>query len=239
MASHDHHPPKDGIDVTIIADPDALHRLRSTVEDWVDRAQHAVWTFKRDNGSFRRDSKKPNHSSITTTARCYMALAYVERQPSGLDRSVLDWQPQFEQYQGNFPFQLKAEKFVISEPREGEKPNENLNNFEIAHLADFSFVRRFSERYNYTNSDNTPDQQSEPQCQSSDLDKQISEALSRLLCHSSDATSEAPTEIPFDADAESSKHYFVTLHILRALELLSWDAEPCRPLITKIAEDAR
>ena len=239
MPSHDHELPEDVFDVTILENPDALHQLRSTVEDWVNRAHRAVWTFQREDGSFRRDSRKPDHSSITTTARCYMALAYVQRQLGDIDKSLPDWQPLFAQYRKSLPFQFDDQKFVISKPRKGEPQNKQLNNFEIAHLSDFVFVELFEARYSCRTLRVSASQQSNHHKLPSELGTQISEALGGLLCNSSDATTQAFTEVPFDADTVSSKHYFVTLHILRALELLSWDSNSCRPFLIRVAEDAR
>ena len=60
--------------------PEDLNELRTIVEEWIQRASNAVWSFAKKNGAFQRDSRTPDRPSVTTTARCYMALASVDRQ---------------------------------------------------------------------------------------------------------------------------------------------------------------
>ena len=239
MTSRDFERPEGNSDFATLADPDSLNHLRTTVEDWLDRAQHAVWTFKRDDGSFQRDSKKSDHSSVTTTARCYMALAYVERQLSRPDKILPEWRSQFNLYKTKYPFVFKDDQFVIPEARGDEDPNQSLNNFEIAHPADFVFVNQFFQRFGDAEPDCTPAQPSSSSDPVSELKKNILIALNSQLEQYSRTTDARDTEFPFDEGASSSTHYFVTLHALRALHVLSWDGEAHRHFLSRIADDAR
>ena len=205
----------------------------------MDRAGHAIWTFRRDGGSFQRDSKKSDHSSITTTARCYMALAYMESQLSTSDDLPFDWRSQFNLYQTNYPFTFTEGQFLISEPREDEEANQSLNNFEVAHLADFVFVSAFLERFPCAEKDRTTSSPSDAIQQLDELQDRIRTVLEcRLNTYWATSTASG-TEFPFDEGTNSSTHYFVTLHALRALDVLSWDREPFRPFLSQITDDAR
>lgn len=227
------------VDAAALSDPDALNRLRSTVEDWLDRAEQAVWTFERHNGLFQRDSAKSDHSSITTTARCYMALAYAERSRKGTSNQYMpDWRSRLNSYLANKPFQLEKGEFVVSQLGKDES-DKNFNNFEIAHLADFVFAKKFAERFPDDEGLRDTIQWPTGEDALAENGKKIATSLDTLLSTTEELLAPSATEIPFDEGANPSRHYFVTLHILRALHILRPDHGPPRSALTRIANDAR
>lgn len=227
--------------------PEDLHQLRTSVEDWLEKARDAVWSFKREDGSFQSDSKKSDHSSITTTARCYMALAYTERQlGKESERDKPEWRKTLASYMQDLPMKPTKSGFEVTKP-DNEKKQE-LNNFEIAHLADFEFVRKFSTRFcTDVGSASTIEWPTKKVWK----DKCVDEVLRNLLRNqvyglktkenSNDESQDIRicSEVPFDQGSDSSGHYFVTLHTLRALSTLGLESPLSREGLRELAENAR
>lgn len=226
-------------DFTVLSDSDALNQLRSTVEDWVERARKAVWTFEREMGLFQKDSEKSDHSSITTTARCYMALAYVERhRAGGSGESNSAWRPKLNCYLRNKPFAYRKETFVVSRPGKSEIARD-FNNFEMAHLADFVFAKNFAERFKDKEEGSKVIRWPSGRDGLRNNGRNIADKLLKLVSEISGKVPSSSAEIPFDEDTADSGHYFVTLHVLRALQILSCDGEANRSSLAKIANEAR
>jgi len=233
---------------SITGNPEDLHELRTAVEDWLKNARDAVWFFEREDGSFQSDSKTPHHSSITTTARCYMALAYAERQlGKEPERDKPQWRKTLASYLQNLPVKHAECGFKVTRPKNEE--GEDLNNFEIAHLADFEFVRKFATRFG-GNEDDAESIEWLTKEEWKDKDA-LRESIGVLLKEKLD--SEARTtpkgkshehyinysEVPFIQESDSSRHYFVTLHALRALSILDSKVLPSREALSELAENAR
>jgi hypothetical protein len=130
--------------------PEELHSLRLSVAEWLGKASRAVSTFRnpRDQ-SFWLHSKRasdteaePYHPSLTTTARCYAALAAAHR---CFDECATI--PSWAQYFGAFTTDLRLrwayDGYIVYAP-ETPKP---LNNFDVAHLADLVLVGDYLNRY--------------------------------------------------------------------------------------------
>lgn len=216
--------------------PEELHDLRRTVEDWLKRARAAVGSFKTSTGSFMRDSGTFDRSSLTTTARCYMALANAERQLEGSsDWNTLDLRDSFCGYAKEIPVTYQENEFKVSNSNldDHDKP---LNIFEVAHLADFEFVRSFFARFekdgdsdpilNWTTSDGDT---------KVDIIAKLSSKLKRLLAFDGSSS----TQLEFYAASRSSEHFFVTLHALRAKQILAKPGERIPKIPTRVADEAR
>ena len=222
------------------ATPEELHELRSIVEEWLKRARKAVWTFKKTNGAFYRDSKTLDRSSLTTTARCYMALASVERQLATTHQEDQEqWPERFSKYIESLEMTVDDSKFKIPEPSASRKEIEcdSLNNFEIAHLADLEFARKFCTRFHTEVSETHLERPIIPKEKDTDYQNTL-----RFLTNKLERDTDS-VEVPFDDSSDSSdssRHYFVTLHILRAIKIFSIDdTGPIRDIGNDIAEKAR
>ena len=227
-----------GLRDAVNATPEDLNELRSIVEEWLKRARKAVWTFKKENGAFQRDSETPNRSSVTTTARCYMALASVERQLLTRQEDECEqWEVQLAKYLENFQVKKNGSVFTISEPSaiEEEGNGGTLNNFEVAHLADFEFARRFCNRFGNEPLNERLKEPIDFGEKDPDYRKTIAFLTKKLRHDKADSV-----EIPFDTKSESSRHYFVTLHILRAIKVFAYDNDDrILDVRNEIAEKAR
>ena len=218
--------------------PEELHDLRRTVEDWLERARDAVWSFEssRGSGSFKRDSSKSNRSSLTTTARCYMALANAERQlngsSDGLTPELLD---SFYGYAKKIPVTYQENKFKVSNS-DLDDHDQPLNTFEVAHLADFEFVRSFCARFKKGGA-------SGPEvnwtANGADAKADVFEALSSELKKLQPDDKSRSTQLEFYSGSCSSRHFFVTLHTLRAMQILARPGEPPPEILARVADEAR
>ena len=218
--------------------PEDLHELRSIVEEWMSRAREAVWTFKKPNGAFQRDSKTAHKSSFTTTARCYMALASVERQLPGIYRCHGErWQDRYSKFISDLKIYIGRKSFMVSAPSDADtrQTREYLNNFEVAHFADLEFARQFHNRFDAPES---PYGHMQPA-----IRKEIAVNFRRTVDYLMSKLPQAPkhsVEVAFDDTPESSTHYFVTLHILRAIAIFSDNnTSITRELGEKISQEAR
>jgi len=121
--------------------PEDLVRLRDTVKVWLDKAVTAVFSFDQENnGVFKltSDGEKIGDSnddfSLTTNARCYMALINAFR--------FLDDKKRFNELETSF-FDFLFELYSC-EKNIGSDIN---NNFKLAHFMDFVFVEQFLRAY--------------------------------------------------------------------------------------------
>ena len=203
--------------------PEDLNELRTIVEAWLRRARKAVWTFAKEDGAFQRDSQTPDRSSFTTTARCYMALATVERQlPTTHHHRQRRWQDQWSDYIKSLQVRLHGPHFQVTllNGTNTKHESECLNNFEVAHFADLEFVHQFCSRFDTNISASTYEKLTVTADECADFQTTFEFLDAKLhQCNADDV------EIPFDDKSDfsrhSSRHYFVTLHILRAIHILS------------------
>ena len=201
--------------------PEDLHELRATVEDWLNKARQAVWSFEDETtGCFRKDSSQPPSASITTTARCYMGLAYAERQRGKEKEDSKDWRGALGR--GLNYLNVKQSdsgrglELLVREPQP-------LNNFELAHYVDFYFAREFCARFGSVEMPKWPEG-----LQNVDVDHVLSEMLRGMLLNV-DGSKEG--QIYFDTGQDESRHFFVTLHVLRALTVLRCEDDPRYPTL--------
>jgi hypothetical protein len=209
------------------ASPEDLHELRATVEEWLSKARSAVWSFKRDDGSFQKDSDPFDHLSITTTARCYMGLAYAERQlgKPGKAENLPDWRTELRKGLATLDVKFEnemSESIELFQLSATPGNSSKLNNFELAHYADFAFARCFSGRFG-GEVPKWPKGLQNVGCVEATLAKAL---IERLTVEHPDIAHDG--EIFFEAGKPGSRHFFVTLHILRALSIL----ERCQPAQT-------
>lgn len=128
--------------------PEELVALRTSVEDWLEKATNAVWSFHRDDGLFWRDTVQFNSgqdtSSLTTTARSYMALACANRCSRGRKPfAPKEWPERFSKLIEKERLDRDKTGKIIDLKTKGKK----LNNFELSHIVDFVFVRDFFDRF--------------------------------------------------------------------------------------------
>ena len=194
------------------------------------RARKAIETFAKKDGSFWRDSTTPDtkdSSRITTTARCYMALANVERQLSFTDEEPnWDWKNPLWLFTRSLPIEPYCDdngRSGFADKTAGTK-KDDLNFFEIAHLADFKFSRRYCDRFDDKSSSESCDWCEKKSSEKCDhlfkrVEKFLRQRIPAVECQSK--------ELPFfdNGKANSSRHYFVTLHTLRALAILAQDRD--------------
>ncbi|MER9690017.1 MULTISPECIES: AAA family ATPase [unclassified Mesorhizobium] len=249
-------PPKDAAQPLRdgITSVDDLVLLRTTVEKWAQVASDAVYRFKRDDGSFRKDSKSALSGEaphITTSARAYIALLYADRlRDTSKGKRLPDWHEDFTKLVQRVTLGRQGRRFyeALKKRNSGEKidPYE-VNTFDIAHLADFFQVSAYLQRF-YENSTDvnkffsskqapksfrfeTEDEASplHESCKSADeynemaphnvIEWRLREAI-REAAKPSDVGVGFPGEVRFEEGRAESRHYFATLHALRALHAL-------------------
>lgn len=204
--------------------PEQLHELRNSVESWLKKAREAVWTFQNEGGALKgtflraSDMKDNNHLSSTTTARCYMSLLYADRQiGSSKSSNISKWYKSLEECFNTIKFEIKDGEIVESIKKNGGASDNSptrLNNFEIAHILDFDFAYNYCMRFNIecqnNGSDSTPPIFAENR-------KKLTKLLEDRL-QEDDHIYDG--QMFFNTGKKESRHFFVTLHMLRALSLL-------------------
>lgn len=214
-----------------------LHELRIEIEDWLKKACDAVWSFEKSEerkGAFHRDSGMPEKASITTTARSYMALAYAEwllGKDEERDRKGQDWRSKLTNYEAP----VKNVNGAFQECVNGKGGNRKLfSNFETAHLADFVFAKKIAKTENLDTKDDPI----------SDIRSVLKEILNMDEDRQNGKCNVKDGETYFDPERRESRHFFVTLHTLRALAILDSTEDYARSPLQKdrihgLAEDAR
>ncbi len=209
--------------------PEDLVALQTTVRDWVKTAQDAVLSFHRRDGLFWRDSKAWNlvksvkddkekdKRSLTTTSRSYMALVYAGRcLAKNDDEHSPKWIDGFESF---------FKKKVLRKDKDDEfeetrlvagltKEDIQVNTFDIAHLADITFSAEYLNVFFPGRSLNVNSIFQKKN--SKELREHIIEYLEQRIIKASGKDG----QVPFREGEPDSKHYFVTLHSLRALAIL-------------------
>ncbi len=219
--------------------PEELDALRSSVEDWLGKSQDAVWSFfDAEDGSFYRDSKAvaDDKISLTTTARCYMALAYSSRRlkkgPTTNGASLLKRLSNF----------LGDNHLKFKEPNGGEfyetieGKDELLNNFELAHLADFSFLTKFAHRFSSETEEKGEAKGVKSDYPAKQIETNLPKMMKGLLRGEKKQQKERQKEGQafFDDGEEGSSHFFVTLHALRSLNILEAEKKRSAGLLKNI-----
>lgn len=244
--------------------PESLHLLRLLVHDWLRKAAEAVETFyDHKHRSFWRDSRKAAdvrkqsgdyNLSATTTARCYMALAYADRcLPDVAEENVKKWIKRFSEFASGNHTERNG---VVLYPWDqdptyirADGDDRPLNNFEVAHLADFVFFGNYVGRFHAAlDTDGgcvikVPGIGSGTGCQ---LVEKLDELLKKEF---GDEAASQPAhglrdepelwkggQLAFEnlrafspknneLDRWSGHHFFVTLHTLRAMAILDGKAQ--------------
>ncbi|HEX8481141.1 MAG TPA: AAA family ATPase [Allosphingosinicella sp.] len=243
-------------DTAQVASVQDLVLLRSTVENWSRDAAKSVLGFRRDDGSFRKDSKSDGNPDkaaphITTSARAYVALLYSDRlRDTSKGRQTPTWAEAFATltvepligrsghrlYESRKPKRKKGEKI---DPYE-------VNTFDIAHLTDFIQVAEYLQRFYDISSGALKllrDAEGSPvdfdveqegkiipdrEMQASEYDglteRSIIERRLREAIREASRPQEVGVgfagEVRFEEGRPESRHYFATLHTLRALHVL-------------------
>lgn len=219
------------------AEPDTLGglvRLRNSAQEWLMKAEDALRRFVNPvDGSFWKDSEaakaavgSKHHPNVTSTARAYIALANADRIPRGDRSDKLPW------WTSHFAKFLEVPKIGFRDGVGGTSFRElestkssraTLNHFDVAHLADFVFVSNHLRRFY----GNQPEWLSDRLISAipgggplSDPGEKITRYLERALSSIGGPASDKNGEILFEKNTKESKHYFVTLHLLRALDIL-------------------
>ena len=247
--------------------PEELHGLRVLVESWLAKARESIWRFSKTDGvyagTFLRDSsdKDSQHLRSTTTARCYMALVYAERQigSSKEDDSAEDWRKELTKCLGNINFEFKNGTIVEHDDtrkNDSSQGKEELNNFEIAHHMDFFFaIQNFGKQgvdVFRTTSEET-DNSAKTSLSKLFSNKSARSKFERILINrigvvtkasqSDDSKDAQPDhnkdgEVFFDSGDDDSRHFFVTLHTLRALSISGYNLREDES-VQKIVENAK
>ena len=202
--------------------PEDLNELRVLVNDWLIRSEKAIRSFQRSDenskGSFLKSSSSDKNSKLsnTTAARCYMGLVYSDKFKS-LDGSPPQWRSSLKSCISNLELTLKNDEVI--EKNLTTADTQPLNNFEIAHITDFLFAHDYCERFyasdcsvaswkkQFLKSDRAPNNPT----------KHLKELLVDRL---KDSEHISNGQVFFDKGQIDSRHFFVTLHILRAISIL-------------------
>jgi hypothetical protein len=181
--------------------PETLDRYRLSVTGWLQKALTAVDTFSDEGtGSFFRDSKQPDASkTLTTPARSYMALVSASRHsPPKQSGGKKTWVEKYALYGPNIPVSL------VKRVLQNVETKRRLNNFELAKLADLATVDKFVSRFH-----------ADAQC-TSKLEP-INRDIIASVRNSIKVIAKDPYgEAYIDDDDPDTRHFFVTLHLLRA-----------------------
>lgn len=207
--------------------PEELDELRRRVETWLHKARDGVQSFHRKtsdefHNTYRRDSKEGSETSFssTTTARCYMGLVYAEQVAGSKGSKAEDWPAALKDFVEKYALDCGDE---FDEEYDNTIQNKNLNNFEIAHLADLIFAQDFAQRFPKNTKTSKPSNKMKVP-----LHEKIETIKNRLQkqinCDDDEIIQDG--QITFDKGKSASKHFFVTLHTLRALEILAATPKP-------------
>lgn len=206
--------------------------LRETVETWIAKASAAVTDFHRTDGSFWKDSKsaKENTDSwpnITSSARAYVALVSSDR---SRDTTKIKSEPAWAKYFDAFITKMSIGKDgdrLVETQRPLSKSSsgrQDVNTFDIAHLADFFQVAEYLKRFYALSPDYSKffgETKSANKFGPAKFDPR-KDIERRLRDGIKDAAKSAGGigEVCFEKGRDESRHFFATLHSLRALQIL-------------------
>ena len=114
--------------------------------------------------------------------------------------------------------------------KKGSDEDRQLNNFDVAHLADYFHASKYVERF-YPNEFITFGLTSNKNVSAKEMARRIRVALEHILNENNEQITAG--QIRLDPRAPNSNHFFVTLHCLRALAILS-DGTYSRTLTSRI-----
>ncbi len=210
--------------------PELIDRRRSRVLEWIKDARAAVLSFQRaGDGSFWKDTKlaidkRHDKLSPTTTARCYMALVYADRcfKEAPDDQR---WREHFRTYVSRLQIEWTYPTPTLSIKDSASKP-EDLNHFEVAHIADLAFVKHFLECYAGVAPFDTP------MLEDASLCGEMERHFRRLADETRESGDlERTGQLPMQG--KDARHFFANLHAARAYAILG-----LRPSWTDVAADA-
>jgi hypothetical protein len=213
--------------------------------DAVHNFQRDDGSFWKDS----RPVGKSTAPHITTSARAYVALLYADRQPNASKGVKLpSWYQNFKTFVERETVGRQDRQFyeLLKTRSENEKidPYE-FNTFDIAHLADFFQVSDYLKRFYNSSPDVNKffksrtggvslefdlDEQSAPEVRGPKeeydsltarnmIEKRLRESISEAALPK-DVGVGFPGEVRFEDGRAESRHYFATLHALRALHVL-------------------
>ena len=184
---------------------------------------------------------------ITTSARAYTALLYSDRlRDTSKGAKVPEWAADFKRFLERGTVGRSGGRFFEAlKPRgEGDKidPYE-VNTFDIAHLTEFFQVSDYLKRFHALDTDPTKffNKATDPKFDEKDVGDDAPALLNKVECDTMsardlivrrllDAIAQAaehrsvgvgfPGEVRFEEGRPDSRHYFATLHTLRALHAL-------------------
>jgi hypothetical protein len=213
--------------------------------DAVYKFKRADGSFWKDSGSARGDTNKAPH--ITTSARAYVALLYADRQRDTSKGAKLPaWSADFKTFVERQTVGRQDRQFyelLKKRPKRAKVDPYEFNTFDIAHLADFFQVSDYLGRFYAGNSPNVDKFFKLTRGKSAlefDWDEKIARAVKedynrknardmierrlreaiREAAQAKDVGVGFPGEVRFEAERAESRHYFATLHSLRALHVL-------------------
>ena len=198
--------------------PEALFDLRESVDSWLNTAQSALLTFSRHDGAFSLDSnpnlaKEKYRLHPTASARSYVGLMSVDRWSDSTSRRPPDWVEKFRTFCDSKPkFDLEKWIDVLTE----ESKHKSLNNFDIAHLTDYSLVHTYINRFHRTDKAVHADI-SGLFVQGEEWRKRIVARLKDNLKKSNSPDGQVSMELGEKSSKSENGHFFVTLHSLRSL----------------------
>jgi hypothetical protein len=188
--------------------PETLNQYRVSVAGWLEEALQALDSFSdEETGSYFRDSKHDSKNSdlrktLTTPARAYMARVSASRHfPAKKSGKKEIWIHGYRKYANNLPVSFAEEKLT------NFGTSKDLNNFELAKLSDLLAVEKFIGRFHGT---------TESVSTLSKMEKEIKGALQVAI---EDDGGNLEGEIYIDDKEPDTRHFFVTLHLLRAAHI--------------------
>lgn len=220
------------------ASPEDLEQLRISVGDWLDYSRKAVLSFRREDGrgSFLLDNVSDDGEKNggereyklhpTGTARSYLALATADRWRTDQSVKPPEWTNNIENLIDNHPFKIKKRKIsdVVLVSDDEDDP---LNNFDVAHLADYFFCSDYLIRF-YGNKLKLDELFSTKRSLRRRIAGILKENLEGSIPENNSnqlkrvKTGEGGKVLLAEG---STSHFFVTLHTLRALEILDSEYE--------------
>lgn len=220
--------------------PEELVELRESVEKWQKTARDSLLGFARSDGSFVLDSNHISEDSLyrlhpTATARSYSGLAAVDRWTRSSSLELPDWVSKFKHLCSD------GQMFGIGTRRDlrsKDSKHITLNNFDMAHLADYAFVHKYIDRF-YPSGRTKRIDISEIFRTRRNWRHEIRTVLNNTLKASleNDGRGAVLLEDASDKNGRSEiGHYFVTLHTLRSFSQL--DSYPDSEYIDEIAKHA-
>jgi hypothetical protein len=213
--------------------PEEITALRIAVRDWLKRGRKALESFSKNDGTgtFHLDSEAAQsdaqkYFNTTTTARSYTGRMVADwRAPDSIVRK--------QQLKELSAF-LSAGRYTLEADKTGtplrirstlKADKQELNNFDVAHTSDYLFAFHYANRF-------YPEKKVKFKfCENHNWNpEQVSDFLARFVrgtLKKNDQNKDG--QILLEPRVENSKHFFVTLHSLRALAITKVVSSATRP----------